>query len=394
MERISAKARRHLEQIILPFWKGLKDEKYGGFYGYMDTKLVLDKKAEKGCILNSRILWFFSEAAMLLKDDELKGYADHAYAFLRNHCLDDENGGIFWSMTYDGKPLDTTKHTYNQAFAIYALSSYYRLTGNQNAINTAKELFELIEKNCTDEIGYLEAFTKNWQPESNEKLSENGVMADKTMNTLLHVFEGYSGLYLATQDVEVRKALERILDIYENKIYSPALRRQLVFFDKEYNSIIDLYSYGHDIESSWLIDWGCSLLQDEERNKRIFAINKEMAEAVYENAYRNHSLANECERGVVDTKRVWWVQAEAVLGFVNLWEKEPERKQYYEAAVEIYRFIENYMVDKQAGSEWFWCTDENGVPNPEKPIVEPWKCPYHNGRMCMELMRKDPEIYV
>ena len=388
MERISAKARRHLEQIILPFWKGLKDEKYGGFYGYMDTKLVLDKKAEKGCILNSRILWFFSEAAMLLKDDELKGYADHAYAFLRNHCLDDENGGIFWSMTYDGKPLDTTKHTYNQAFAIYALSSYYRLTGNQNAINTAKELFELIEKNCTDEIGYLEAFTKNWQPESNEKLSENGVMADKTMNTLLHVFEGYSGLYLATQDVEVRKALERILDIYENKIYSPALRRQLVFFDKEYNSIIDLYSYGHDIESSWLIDWGCSLLQDEERNKRIFAINKEMAEAVYENAYRNHSLANECERGVVDTKRVWWVQAEAVLGFVNLWEKEPERKQYYEAAVEIYRFIENYMVDKQAGSEWFWCTDENGVPNPEKPIVEPWKCPYHNGRMCFEVIRR------
>ncbi|MGN1156862.1 MAG: AGE family epimerase/isomerase [Agathobacter sp.] len=394
MERISTKARRHLEQIILPFWKNLKDDEYGGFYGYMDTKLVLDKKAEKGCILNSRILWFFSEAAMFLKDEELKGYADHAYEFLRNHCLDDENGGIFWSMTYDGKPLDTTKHTYNQAFAIYALSSYYRLTGNQNAINTAKELFELIEKNCTDEIGYLESFTENWQPESNEKLSENGVMADKTMNTLLHVFEGYSGLYLATQDVEVRKALERIMDIYENKIYSPALRRQLVFFDKEYNSIIDLYSYGHDIESSWLIDWGCSLLQDEERNKRIFAINKEMAEAVYENAYRNHSLANECERGVVDTKRVWWVQAEAVLGFVNLWEKEPDSKQYYEAAVEIYRFIENYMVDKQAGSEWFWCTDENGVPNLEKPIVEPWKCPYHNGRMCMELMRKDPEIYV
>ncbi len=394
MRKIALAAKEMLEGNIIPFWKGLRDMEYGGYYGYLSHELVLNKKAEKGCILNSRILWFFSEAAMLLKREDLKKEAEHAYAFLKDYCMDTVNGGIFWSMTYDGKPLDTTKHTYNQAFAIYALSSYYRLTADEAARKLAEDLFRIIEEKCTDEIGYLEAFTLDWKPESNEKLSENGVLADKTMNTLLHVFEGYSGLYQATQDVRVGKAMERILHIYATKIYDPTLRRQKVFFDAEYNSIIDLYSYGHDIESSWLIDWGCGLLGDEKLFASISAIDKEIAETIYEVAYNHHSLSNEAENGVVDMTRIWWVQAEAVLGFVNLWKKDEGCVEYRDAAADTFRFIEEYIVDKRDGSEWYWCTDENGIPAPEKPIVEPWKCPYHNGRMCMELMRKDVEIYV
>ena len=393
MDRIAAAARQHLETVILPFWKNLRDDTCGGFYGYMDQQLNLDRKAEKGCILNSRILWFFSETAMALKSEELKDYARHAYAFLRDHCMDRENGGIFWSMTYDGKPLDTTKHTYNQGFAIYALSSYYRLTGEEEALRTAMEIFRLIEAHCTDEIGYLEAFTADWRPESNEKLSENGVMAAKTMNTLLHVFEGYSGLYLASRDSDVRRCMLRILDIYENKIFDRSRDRQLVFFDEYYNSIIDLYSYGHDIESSWLMDWGTGLLENEELSRRIGAMNRRMAAAVYENAFDYDSLANECDRGEKNELRIWWVQAEAVVGFVHQWQQTGE-EQYARAAADNFRFILEHVWDKRTGSEWFWCVDKHGVPTPEKPIVEPWKCPYHNGRMCLELMRREPDIYV
>ena len=392
MERIASKATKLLENII-PFWKGLRDDEHGGYYGYLSQDLVLDKQAEKGCILNSRILWFFSEAAMLLKREDLRNEADHAYDFLMRYCLDQENGGVFWSLTHDGQVLDSTKHTYNQGFAIYALSSYYRLTGKEEAKDTAMAIFELIEKNCRDEEGYLEAFTRDWKPESNEKLSENGVLADKTMNTLLHIFEGYSGFYQATHDEKVGKAMRWALRIYADKIYDPALQRQLVFFDAHYHSIIDLYSYGHDIESSWLIDWGTSLLGDDALMEKIAAIDTEMAKAVYKNAYYNHSLANECERGKVDETRVWWVQAESVLGFVNLWAKCGE-DIYKDAAADIMRYIEDKLVDKRPGSEWFWCLDVNGDPVPGKPIVEPWKCPYHNGRMCMELIRRDPEIYV
>ena len=390
--RIAQAAQAMLNDTIIPFWLALRDEENGGFYGYMDYDLQLDEHAEKGCILNSRILWFFSAAALATGRADLRAAADHAYRFMTDHCVDRTNGGVYWSVTYDGKPLDTTKHTYNQAFAIYALSAYYRLTGNKQALALAENLFTAIETHCTDAGGYLEAFTVDWQPESNEKLSENGVLATRTMNTLLHVFEGYAGLYQAAPGEKVRAALLRILDIYAGKVYSPDLHRQLVFFDHEYNSLIDLYSYGHDIESSWLIDWGTGLLGNDALTKSVGAIDSDLAANVYKTAYTNHSLANECERGKVDTTRVWWVQAESVLGFVNEFSKNGDAK-YAEAAADIYRFICDKMVDHRPGGEWFWQTDENGEPS-HKPIVEPWKCPYHNGRMCLELMRRDPDVQV
>lgn len=394
MVKIAHAAREHLENTILPFWMRLKDDAFGGYIGYVDQDLVPDRTAEKGCILNSRILWFFSEAAMTLQRQDLRQYADHAYRFLSQNCLDSENGGIYWSMSHDGKPLDTTKHTYNQGFAIYALSAYYRLTGNRDALDQAMALFQLIEEYCTDEVGYLEAFTADWQPESNEKLSENGVMADKTMNTLLHVFEGYAGLYQAEANPQVGKAMERILRIYAEKIYSPALHRQLVFFDADYNSIIDLYSYGHDIESSWLMDWGTALLGDGQLTAKISDINLDIGKAVCSEAYNHHSFSNECDRGTENDLRIWWVQAEAVVGLVHLWSKVPEQTQYRDAAADIFKFIMEKVTDHRPGGEWFWCVDPSGAPIPGKPIVEPWKCPYHNGRMCMELIRRDPDIYV
>lgn len=382
-----------LENTILPFWLRLRDDEHGGFYGLVDFDLHVDKQAEKGCILNSRILWFFASAALATARADARAAADHAYAFLKNHCLDRQNGGVYWSVTFDGQPLDTTKHTYNQAFAIYALAAYYRLTGSAEALALARELFAIIERRCTDAGGYCEAFTVDWRPASNEKLSENGVLAARTMNTLLHVFEGYAGLYAAAPDAAVEAALRRILDIYANKIYAPALHRQLVFFDADYRSLIDLYSYGHDIESSWLIDWGAGLLGDAALARRIGAVNSDLAAAVYAHAYRDHSVLNECERGVDDTTRVWWVQAEAVLGFVNEYAKSGEAK-YAEAAADIWQYIVDDLVDKRPGGEWFWRLDAHGVPDAQKPIVEPWKCPYHNGRMCLELIRRDPEIYV
>ncbi len=393
MERISKAAQRHLQQVILPFWMRLHDGRHGGYYGFVGQDLAVDRHAEKGCILHSRILWFFSEAAMALKRDDLRREAEHAYRFVHDICMDRQNGGVFWSMRYDGQPLDTTKHTYNQAFAIYALSAYYRLTGDASALDDAHALFSLIEEKCTDEHGYLEAFTADWQPASNEKLSENGVMAEKTMNTLLHVFEGYSGLYRVAPTPALRCAMERILDIYETKIWSPQLQRQLVFFDRTYRSLIDLYSYGHDIESSWLIDSGCALLDDPVRLARIRDIDRQMAQAAFLHGYSGRSMAAECDRGKTDTRRIWWVQAETVLGLTNLFEKTQERR-YADAAADTFRFILEKLADARPDSEWFWCVDENGVPYPDMPIVEPWKCPYHNGRMCLELMRKDPDIYV
>lgn len=394
MGRISDAAREMLTGRLLPFWEALRDGEQGGYYGYMDYDLRVDRQAEKGCILNSRILWFFSQAAVTLGDRSLLPYARHAYRFLTERCLDREEGGVYWSVTSGGQPLDETKHTYNQAFAVYALSAYHRLTGEAEPLELARALFRLIESRCTDRGGYREAFTRDFRPASNEKLSENGVLADRTMNTLLHVFEGYAGLYEAAGDRDVGEAMERILDVYEEKVYNPVLRRQEVFFDRDYRSLIDLTSYGHDIESSWLIDWGTALLGRPDRTARIAAIDSSLADSVLRAAFDGRSLANECERGVVDGHRVWWVQAEALLGFVNEFIKHPERGDCRDAAASLWRYITERVADSRPGGEWHWRLDEHGNPDREKPVVEPWKCPYHNGRMCMELIRRDPDVFV
>ena len=383
--------KKHLTEKIIPFWKSLRDDEYGGYYGWLDYDLKLDRKAVKGCILNSRILWFFSNAYLLLGEKDLLREAAHAFRFLKDYCVDRENGGVFWSLTFDGQPEDTTKHTYNQAFAIYALSSYYDASGDGEALELARDLYRVIETKCRDEYGYLEAFNIRFEPEENDKLSENGVMAEKTMNTLLHVFEAYTEFYRVTKAPEVADDLRFMLGLIAEKVYNPALGRQEVFFDRTWNSLIDLYSYGHDIETAWLVDRGLDVLDDASFKKRLRPITKEITKNIYERAYTGHSLVNEAENGVVDTTRVWWVQAEAVVGFLNGWQRMPEHTEYLEAAEDIWNYIKEKVVDHREGSEWFWAVAEDGAPL-EKPIVEPWKCPYHNGRMCIEVIRRTHNV--
>ncbi len=381
--------RSHLTDCIIPFWKGLRDDENGGYVGYMDYDLKRDEKAVKGCILNSRITWFFANAYMTLKDESLLEQAKHGYEFMQKYCVDHEKGGVYWSVRYDGTPEDTTKHTYNQAFSIYALSSYYDASKNEGALKTAMELFHIIEERCMDEIGYKEAFDREFHEIENDKLSENGVIADKTMNTLLHVFEAYTELYRVSGDGAVKERLKWILDTIAEKIYNPKLHRQEVFFDREMHTILDLHSYGHDIETAWLIRRGTDVLEDDAYTEKMLPIILDLTGQVYRTAFDGKSLANECEKGVVDENRIWWVQAEALVGFLNGYQLAPEHTEYLEAARAEWEFIKAHVIDKRPGSEWFWDVNKDGESVSGKPIVEPWKCPYHNGRMCLEVIRRN-----
>lgn len=384
--------KNHLTDCIIPFWKKLRDDEHGGYYGWMDFDLSVDKKAVKGCILNSRITWFFANAYLLLKDESLLAEARHGYEFMQKYCVDKEKGGVYWSVAYDGTPEDTTKHTYNQAFSIYALSSYYDASGDKEALDTAMALFHIIEERCMDEIGYKEAFDREFKEIENDKLSENGVIAQKTMNTLLHVFEAYTELYRVSKNADVKKRLTWILDTIADKIYNPELHRQEVFFDREMNTILDLHSYGHDIETAWLIRRGTDVLGEKAYEDKMLPIILDLTGQVYKVAFDGYSLANECEKGVVNEGRIWWVQAETVVGFLNGYQLAPERKEYLEAAKAQWEFIKEHVIDKREGSEWYWLVTKSGDPVEDKPIVEPWKCPYHNGRMCFEVIRRNIDV--
>lgn len=382
--------KKHLTEGIIPFWNKLTDEENGGFYGYVGEDLVADKKADKGVILNSRILWFYSAAFNLLGDKELLEKAGQAYGFLKSACYDKQRGGVYWSLTFDGKPVDTTKHTYNQAFAIYALAEYYEASGDGDSLLLAYDLFRTIEEKCRDKDGYLEAFSIDFTPDdNNDKLSENGVIAGRTMNTLLHVLEAYTNLYRVDHYQMVGDRLKEIVDLFETKIFNEARGRMEVFFDLDYNTLIDLYSYGHDIETSWLLDRAAEVLEDEEYTAKIHLMTDVLADEVKKHAYNEseHALYNECEKGVDDKQKIWWVQAEAVVGFYNAFEKHPERKDYEETAEAIFSFIMDKLVDKRCG-EWYETILPDGTPDISRGIVHAWKCPYHNGRMCIEMVKR------
>ena len=383
---IRGEFREHLERKILPFWEKLKDEEAGGFYGYMDESLQVDKKAVKGCILNSRILWTFSTAGRVLGDASLRPYADHAFAFLKKFC-DPLYGGVYWSVTWDGHPADTTKHTYCQAFAVYGLAAYYRLTGNPEALTMAMELFRLIESRCRDAGGYLEALKADFTPESNEKLSENGVMASRTMNTLMHVLEAEAELYRAHPSEDVREAGREALDRFLNVFYHPLERRLEVFCDAEYHSLLDMQSYGHDIEGSWLIwDAAETLLPEGEREpwRRMCT---DLLESATERAFTDHGLHYEIVDGAVNGNRAWWPQAEAVLGFAFGWRMTGDRA-WLGRIRQQWDYIRRVIVDPREGGEWFNELREDGT-SLHKPEVEEWKCPYHNGRMCLMMAEAD-----
>ena len=373
----------HLEQKILPFWERLKDETYGGYYGYMDEDMKLDRKADKGCILNSRILWTFATAAREMEREDLRPYAEQAYAFLEKY-LDREHGGVYWSVTYDGRPADTTKHTYCQAFAIYGLAAYYRLTGEQEALNRAFTLFRTLEEKCRDEGGYLEALRRDFTPESNEKLSENGVMATRTMNTLLHVLEAYAELYRACPDETLRTAGTGALNQCLHTIYDPEKRRMGVFFDNGFRQLLDMQSYGHDIESSWLIwDAAETFLREEEREPwRKMCMD--LLESSTERAFTDHGLDYEIVNGEQNTNRAWWPQAETILGFLFGWQMTGDPVWITRMRTQ-WDYILRVIVDPREGSEWINEIREDGT-SLRKPLVEEWKCPYHNGRMCLRIM--------
>lgn len=350
----------HLEKDLIPFWNKMEDKGKGGFYGFADCNGMPDKTYVKSCILNSRILWFYSASYKLLHREELLEKANHAFDFLKEYFFDSRYGGVLWSVKADGTPQDTTKHTYNMAFAIYALSVFYQAGKNKEALNLAYEIYRIIEDKCRDNDGYFEAFSREFEPVSNEKLSENGVMAARTMNTLLHVMEAYTELFRADEFFMVADSIRKILQIFKTKVFDSEKEMCRVFFDKTYNSLIDLDSYGHDIEASWLIDRACQVLGDKAYCKEMLPVINALADGACKNGLDKNkcSMNNENERGRINASKIWWVQAESVIGFYNAYQNNPDKKEYKFASENIWDYIQKHIIDKKTG-EWIECISQN-----------------------------------
>jgi mannobiose 2-epimerase len=372
---------------ILPFWLGLKDETHGGFFGEVDADLRTHKKADKGGIATARLLWSFAAAARVTGEHTYVDAARHAFLFLQERLFDPTHGGIYWMVDYTGRPVDTCKHVYAQAFAIYALSEYSRATGDPDALPLAMELFHLIEQNGYDGARqtYGEQFDRMWNTQPNELLSENGVTAHITMNTHIHLLEAYTQLLRVWPDEGVRDALANLLDILYHRVYDASSRRLGVFFDSDWRSLLDLTSYGHDIEASWLIEDAMNVLGYHPPEYVSMVVD--IAHAVADRAVQpDGSLINEREGDRVDASRIWWVQAEGMVGFYNAYQRTKDER-FLQIVRELWAYTRQHMIDPRPGGEWFWSVQADGKPDPRE-VAGPWKCPYHNSRFCIEMLER------
>ena len=376
---------------ILPFWlKYTIDNEYGGFHGQIANDLTIDPHAAKGLILNARILWTFSKAFRVFRDPVYLAAARRAYEYLIRFFWDSEFGGCFWMVDFEGKPLDTKKRIYGQAFAVYALAEYYHATNDPEILAKALRLFEKIEAAGHDAKhgGYFETYERDWTLAVDQRLSDVDLDEKKSMNTHLHLMEAYATLLRHHEDSTVRQRLRELIEIFLDRIVDPATQHFLLFFDEDWQPRSEKISFGHDIEGSWLLCEAAEILGDPGLLKRVRKTAVRMAEAVYEQGVdTDGGLLYEADAtGIIDANKHWWPQAEAVVGFLNA--NELSGRQYFlDAAERSWRFIDKYIVDHEHG-EWFGLVSQTGIPDAKHFKVDPWKCPYHNSRACFEVMER------
>jgi len=389
--QLTKKVHTELVQNILPFWsKKITDPVHGGFYGQIDVNVRLIENAPKGGILNARILWTFSAAYRHLKNPNYLEVATRAKEYIINHFFDSTYGGTYWSLNAIGEPLETKKQIYSQAFFIYAFSEYYLATNDEKSRDIAINLYRLIEKYSFDSKcnGYFEAYDREWQQIDDQRLSEKDTNEKKTMNTHLHVLEAYTNLYRIWKDDSLAIQLRNLINIFMHLIIDQQSSHLNLFFDENWNCKSNITSYGHDIECSWLLYETALVLDDKYLTDKVEGVCLKIVGATLEGRQPDGSIIYELNNTIshATKERHWWPQAEAVVGFYNAYELTGDDK-YMLMATESFKFIENHLIDKING-EWFWSVKDDYAVNKADDKAGFWKCPYHNGRMCLEIMKR------
>lgn len=388
MANFTAQAFRDELIRILDYWEKYdQDGTQGGFYGKVNFENVPDPHAARSVVLSGRLLWTFSLAHRLLKEARYLTLADRAYQQLVRQFIDPEHGGVYWSVKPDGTPVDTKKQIYGNAFAMYGLAEYYRVTHFKPALEHAKALFEKIEKHAFDASngGYREAFNRDWSATDDYILSKSPWI--KSMNTHLHLVEAYTNLYTVWPDPKLKKQTAAMLNAILDHIVSPATDSMRLFFDEKWNPKDQVISYGHDIEASWLLFETAEILKDPALLKKTKAMSIRMARAVDKGYVQDGSMNYEYdpETKHLVTDRSWWVSAEQMVGFYNAYQITGD-KQFLEKAQKSWDYTDSKFIDHTRG-EWFGTVKADGTPVPGDKINF-WKCPYHNSRACAEMWRR------
>ncbi|HVN57552.1 MAG TPA: AGE family epimerase/isomerase [Bacteroidales bacterium] len=390
INRLGSTAFSDLTRNILPWWSArMTDNVHGGFYGRIDANDSIYPDAGKGGILNARILWTYSAAYRVLKDTAYLAKARRAMDYIARNFIDPVYGGAYLSLKFDGTVADSRKQVYTLSFFIYGLSEYSRATGDRDALEKAKSIYMCIEKYAADREngGYFEVFTRDWKRSHDRLIGESSDLDEKTMNTHLHLLESYTSLYRLWPDENLKGRLLNLITLFGNKIIDGKTSHLVPFLDRKWNPTSPEFSYGHDIECSWLLCEAAGLAGDNHLKQAVSEIAVKIADAASEGLSADGSMATgkNTITGEVKPGRSWWEQAETVVGYLNAYEITHIIK-YLSIALKCQDYISRYLVDKKNGG-WFSEVTPDGKPGSNDKAGF-WVCPYHNGRMCLELIER------
>jgi len=391
IEQLRQELEVELKGNILPYWmKYTPDRDHGGFHGEVSHFNVPLEKAPKGAIMNTRILWTFAAAHRMYPEAAYLETAHRAYHYIRDHFIDTEYGGVFWEVDYQGNVSAPRKQIYALAFTIYAMTEYHMACGDKDALETAIALFKLIEEHAldSDKGGYTEALSREWKAVEDLRLSEKDDNESKTMNTHLHILEAYANLYRIWKDPRLETALENIIILFLDRFVDSETFHLNLFFDDDWTLKSDLISYGHDIECTWLLHEAAEILEKPELVNQTGELALKMTRANSQGLDTDGGLFYEFFPSDLrlDSDKHWWPQAEAMVGYFNAYQLSG-KEDFALKALGSWEFIKENLVDSKYG-EWYWSVDREGTPQTSKEKAGFWKCPYHNGRACMELIRR------
>lgn len=378
--RLSAEIVANVRDSVLPFWMEYAVAPDGGFHGIVLRNGTSVPDAPRGGVLNARILWSFSAAYRAFGDESYLKLADRAQRYFIDTFIDKENGGIYWLVNPIGEIVDASKYTYAMTYAIYGLAEHYLATGNDESLKTAVSLYRLLEEKGREPLydGYVETFTETWK-----LLNQYENNAPKTMNAHLHVLEAYALLYQCWKDDGLKKRLECCVDLFLNRIYDPSRRHFNLFFDNEWNSLVEMDSYGHDVEAGWLLCEAARTLEDpnliKQTNQLALDVTKTcLTEGMSDKGY----MIYEKKEGKKTKHASWWGQIETMIACVNAWQITGD-EAWLQSADTVWTFVKDCMVDKEYGEWYSDCFD--GEPKKKAPKVSMWRCPYHTTRLGVEI---------
>ncbi|WP_051429548.1 AGE family epimerase/isomerase [Mesorhizobium loti] len=389
MRLLAVKAENELKRRLLPFWTALEDRGNGGHFSHVSPIGEIDRDAPRATVFVARLLWTLSAVDRAAGSAEIRRQAEHTSQFLLTRSADKRFGGFFWSVTPAGRKHEPDKHLYAQAFAIFGLAAYARASGDPAALRQALAAFRLAHAKMQAVGG--ESFSRYWWATPNRRLAEGPDIGLRSMNAHLHWLEALTELLVTSHAEDVRDALEALLRLFLTSFIASEGTHSWSILDTSLRPVGKTISYGHDIEASWLLDAAADALGDRELADATRLAASRLCRGALGGIMDDGSLANSGEaQGVTDRSRIWWVQAEAMTGLLNEYERSGDPTML-DRAEALWRYIEAHILDRDGG-EWFRRVAPDGTPDRSLPRVDAWKDPYHQARACLHMMERAARI--